>query len=180
MINTLPWGGMVIDCSGEMADDVPRSVGSATCSETSAGASCCWGTCRGGEGTSCVWTSGEEGDDATWIGDAGWGGEDGAVFWRFGCDLVLLGPFLLAWLGWGASALDVWAPLVLADLPVCCYNNQNFMSKSIKEYWWNFAERWNYRWSSCCSRCALKGWYECGMKSVQAKEIKGFYLESLC
>jgi len=44
----------VIDCSRGIADNVPRSVGSATCSETSVGASCCWGTCRGGEGTSCV------------------------------------------------------------------------------------------------------------------------------
>ena len=74
-----------------MADDVPRS---ATCSETLASTSC-WGACRGGEGASCVWTSGEEGDDSTWIGETG-RGEDGAVLWRFGCDLVLLGPFLLA------------------------------------------------------------------------------------
>ena len=79
----------MIDCSRGMVDDVPRSAGSATCSETSAGASCCWGTCQGGEGTSCVWASGEEGDDSTWIGDAGRGGGDGAVLWRFGCDLVL-------------------------------------------------------------------------------------------
>ena len=86
----------MIDCSGGMADDVPRSAGSTTCSEISAGASCCWGTCRGGEGASCVWASGEKGDDATWIGDAGRGRGDGAVLWRFGCDLVLLGPFLLA------------------------------------------------------------------------------------
>jgi len=52
-----------------------------------------------------VWVSGEEGDDSTWIGDTGRGGEDGAVLWHFGCDLVLLGPFLLAWVGWGALVL---------------------------------------------------------------------------
>ena len=57
---------------------------------------------EGGEDTCCVCVSGEEGDDATWIGDTERGGEDGAVFWRFGWVLVLLGPFLLlAWLGWG-------------------------------------------------------------------------------
>ena len=76
-------------------DDVPRSTGSAICLETSAGASCGWGTGRGGEGTSCVWGFGGEGDDATWIGDTGRGREDGAVLWRFGWVLVLLGPFLL-------------------------------------------------------------------------------------
>ena len=85
----------MIDCSGGVAHDVPGSAGSATCSETSAGVSC-WGACRGGEDTSCVWASGEKGDDSTWIGDAARGGDDGAVLWRFGCDLVLLGPFLLA------------------------------------------------------------------------------------
>ena len=86
----------MIGCSRGMADDVPRSAGSATCLETFAGASCSWGTCWGGEGTSCVWVSGEEGDDSTWIGDTGRGGEVGAVLWRFGYDLVFLGPFLLA------------------------------------------------------------------------------------
>jgi len=50
------------------------------------------------------------------IGDLGGGGGGGdAVFWRFACDLVLLGPFLLTWPDRGASALV----LVLADLPVC-------------------------------------------------------------
>jgi len=72
-----------------MADDVP------ICSETSAGASCSWGTGRGGECTSCVLVSGGEGDEATWIGDTRRGGEDGVVFSRFGWVLVLLGPFLL-------------------------------------------------------------------------------------
>jgi len=60
------------------------------------------------------------------------GGEDGAVLWRFGCDLVLLGPFLLTWLGWGASAL-VWALLVFANLPVCYYNNQDIIRIDMKE-----------------------------------------------
>jgi len=41
--------------SGGTTDDVPRSAGSAICSETSAGVSCGWGTGRGGEGTSCIW-----------------------------------------------------------------------------------------------------------------------------
>jgi len=85
----------VIVCSAVTVDDVPRSVGSAIYSETSAGTYCGWGTGRGGEGTSCVSVSDGEGDDATWIGDTGRGGEDGAVFWRFGWVLVLLGPFLL-------------------------------------------------------------------------------------
>jgi len=52
---------MVVVCSGGTTDDVPRSVGSATCSEISAGASCCWGACRGGEGTPFVRAFGEEG-----------------------------------------------------------------------------------------------------------------------
>jgi len=85
----------MIVCSGRTADDVPRSAGSAIYSETSAGTSCGWDTGQGGEGTSGVWVSGGEGDDATWIGDIGRGGDDGAVFWRFGWVLVLLGPFLL-------------------------------------------------------------------------------------
>jgi len=40
------------------------------------------------------------------------------VFWRFACDLVLLGPFLLTLLDCGASALAL-VLLVFADLPVC-------------------------------------------------------------
>ena len=58
-------------CSGGTADDVPKLAESAICSETSDGASCSWGSGRGGEGTSCVWISSGEGDDATWIGDSG-------------------------------------------------------------------------------------------------------------
>jgi hypothetical protein len=44
--------------------------------------------------------------------------------------LVLLGPFLLTWLDWGASAL-VLVLLVFADLPVCWYNNRNFISADV-------------------------------------------------
>jgi len=40
---------------------------------------------------------------------------------------------LFSWLDWGASAL-VWVLLVFADLPVCCYNNQDFMSENVKKY----------------------------------------------
>ena len=36
MIGILPWGGMVIVYSGGTADEVPRSTGSVTCSDTSA------------------------------------------------------------------------------------------------------------------------------------------------
>ena len=74
----------MIVCSGGTADDVPRSTGSAICLDTSAGASCGWGTNRGGEDTSCAWGSDWEGDDAMWIGDTGRGGKDGVFFWRFG------------------------------------------------------------------------------------------------
>ena len=48
---------MVIVCSRGTAGDVPRSTRSAICLDTPAGASCGWGTNRGGEGTSCVWGS---------------------------------------------------------------------------------------------------------------------------
>ena len=140
MVSILPWGGAVLVCSGGTTDVMFRSAGSAVCSSTSAGASCGWGADWEGDGSCCVWISGEEGDDSTWIGDNGRGGEDGTIFWRFGYDLVLLGPFLLTWLGWGASAL-VWALLVFADLPVCWYNNKNFMSANITEYWWNLVEQ---------------------------------------
>lgn len=125
MISTLPWGGAVLVCSRGKTDDMLRSAGSVVCSGASAGASCGWGAGRGGDGTCRVWIFGKEGDDSTWIGDARRGGGDGAVLWRFGCDLVLLEPFLLAWLGCWASAL-VWALLVFTDLPVRCYNNQRF------------------------------------------------------
>ena len=117
MVSALPWGGAVLVCSGGATNDTTRSARSTVCSGTSAGVSCGWGADWGGDGTCWVWISGEDGDNSTWIGDTGRGGGDGAVLWRLGCDLVLLGPFLLTWLDWGASAL-VWALLVLADLPV--------------------------------------------------------------
>ena len=41
-------------CSRGTADDMPRSAGSVISSETSAGASCGWGTGRGAEGASRV------------------------------------------------------------------------------------------------------------------------------
>jgi len=62
-----------------------------------------------------------EGEDSTGIGDTG-GGEGVAVLWRFAWVLVLLELFLFDWLDWGASALVL---LVLADAPVCWYNNEN-------------------------------------------------------
>ena len=40
---------MEIVCSGGATDDVPRSTESAICSDTSVGASCDWGTDRGGK-----------------------------------------------------------------------------------------------------------------------------------
>ena len=140
IVSTLPWGSAVLVCVGGTTDDMLRSAGSAVCSGTSTAASCGWGADRGGDGTCCVWISSDEGDDSTSIGDAGWGGGDGAILWRFGCDLVLLGPFLLTWLDSGVSEL-VWAPLVFADLPVCCCNNQDFINENVKEYWWNFVEK---------------------------------------
>ena len=101
MVSILPWGGVVLACSEGTTDDMIGSTRSAVCSWTSVGASWGWGAGREGDVACCIWISGEEGDDSTWIGDTGWGGESGAVFWRFGCDLVLLGPFLLTWLYWG-------------------------------------------------------------------------------
>ena len=125
VIGILPWGGMAIVWSGGIADDVPRSTRSMVCLDTSAGSAC------GGEGASCGWGTDRGGEGATWIGDAGWGGEDGAIFCRFGWVLVLFGPFLLggAWQGWGASAPDAWVFLVFADAPVCYFKNQNFVSQ---------------------------------------------------
>ena len=131
MDSTLPWGGVVLVCSEESTDDM---IGSAVCSSTSADVSCGWSADWWGDGACCVWISSEERDDSTWIGDNGRGQEGGAVFWRFSCDLVLLGPFLLTWLDWGASAL-VLVVLVFADLPDCCYNKQSFMSPNMKECW---------------------------------------------
>ena len=140
---------------------------SAVCPSTSVDISSGWGASCGwsGDGACCVWTSGEEGDDSTWIGDPRRGGGD-AVFWRFACGLVLLGPFLLTWLDWGASAL-VLVLLVFADLPVCWCNNKSFISTNVTEYWWNFG--WNsksYRWSSHSSRCILKRLCKYRMESV--------------
>ena len=114
MDSTLPWGGAVLVYSEEITDGM---IGSAVCSSTSAGASRGWGaSCAWGEdGACCVWTSGEEGDDSTWIGDTAGGEEGGAVFWRFACDLVLLGPFLLTWLDWGHRHLSWY----FRSLPIC-------------------------------------------------------------
>ena len=181
MDNTLPWGGAVLVWSEETTDDMIGSTGSEVCSSTSAdvsygwGASCGWG----GDGACCVWTSGEEGDDSTWIGDTGRGGEGGAVFWRFGCDLVLLGAFLLIWLGWGVSTL-VWVLLVLADLLVCWYSNKSFISTNVTECWWNFG--WTVKVTDEVSRAADLSWksyVSIRWNRYELRKLK-IYLESLC
>ena len=180
MDRTLPCGGVMLVWIEETTDAMIELAGSVVCScalvdvSSSWGASCGWG----GDGACCVWASGEEGDDSTWIADPG-GGGGAAVFWRFACDLVLLGPFLFIWLDWGASAV-VLVLLVFADLPVCWYNDKSFISTSVTEYWWNFG--WSsesYRWSSHGSRCILKRPCEYRMESVEIEEIKTFNLENL-
>ena len=60
MVSTLPWGSMVMICSEETADDVPRSAGSAICLETSVGVSCGWGAGWWGEVASLVILDEEE------------------------------------------------------------------------------------------------------------------------
>ena len=144
----LPWGDAMLVWIEDTTNAMIKPTGSAVCSCTSTDVSSDWGSSGwgssgwgsscgwGGDGTCCVWASGEEGDDSTWISDTRGGEEGGAVFWHFACDLVLLGPFLLAWLAWGASAL-VLVPLVFTDLPGCWYNNKSFVSTSVIRSWWN-------------------------------------------
>ena len=115
MDSTLPWGGTVLVCSEETIDGMIGSTESTVCSSTSASVSWGWGVDWGGVGGCWVWASGEEGDDSTGIGDTRRGGEGGTAFWRFGCDLVLLGAFLLTWLDWGHRHL-FW---YFWSLPIC-------------------------------------------------------------
>ena len=170
MESRLPWGGAALVWIEETTDAVIKLAGSVVCSCTSAnvssgwsssdwGSSCGWG----GDGACCIWASREEGDDSIGIGDLG-GGGGVAVLWRFACDLVLLEPFLFGWLDWGASAVVL---LVFADLLVCWYNNESFMSTRVTGYWWG--SDWNnksYWWSSHASRCVLKNCVNVRMELV--------------
>jgi len=59
--------------------------------------------------------------------------EEEMVFWLFGCDLVLLGPFLLAWLGWGHRHLfgHFWSSSICQ---FAVTTTKGFMSKDIEKY----------------------------------------------
>ena len=184
MDSILPWGGAVLVWIEETTDAMIEPTRLAVCSCTSANISSGWGSSSwgssgwgsscgwGGDGTCWVWTSDKEGDDSTWIGDTGGGEEGGAIFWRFAWDLVLLGPFLLAWLAWGASTI-VLELLVFTDLPGCWCNNKGFVSTSVTRSWWNSG--WNskiYRWCSHSSRCVLKKWCKYGMELVSVEWVE--------
>ena len=127
-----PAGSAVCSCT---LVSVPSGWGSSSWGSSGQGSSCGWG----GDSTYCVWASCEEGDDSTWICDPR-GGGGVVVLWSFACDLVLLGPFLFAWLDWGASAV-VLVLLVFANLPVCWYNDKSLISTSVTKYWWGSG--WN-------------------------------------